>query len=106
MKETDELEKQFDDAVMNAVTEGEKLGYSASYYLQKRARDGPMVTAHRLLKDKQISYGLCKLKSMHRLDLSLEAIVYNNPRFHPLFPQAIIDRCKDKLTTLDYFKKT
>jgi len=105
MQEMDKLEKEIDDAVMDAVKEGERLGYSASSYLQKRAQDGPMVTAQRLLKDKQISYGLWKLKSMHRLDLSLEAIVYNNPKFQPLFSQAIVDRCKDKLTQLDYFKK-
>ena len=104
MQEMDKLEKEFDDAVMNAVREGEKLGYSASFYLQKRAQDGPLVTAHRLLKDKH-SHGLWKLKSMHRLDLSLEAIVYDNPKFQPLFSQAIVDRCKDKLTKLDYFKK-
>ena len=47
MQEMDELEKEFDDAVMNAFREGEKLGYSASFYLQKRAQDGPLVTAHR-----------------------------------------------------------
>ena len=85
MQEMNEAEKEFDDAVMNAVREGAQLGYSASYYLQKRAEDGPMATAHRLLKDKQISYGLRKLKSLGRLDLSLEAILYNNPKFQELF---------------------
>jgi hypothetical protein len=101
-----ELEQEFDNAVMNAVNEGARLGYSASYYLRKRAEDGPMFTALRLLKDKQLSYGLRQLRSMRRLDLSLEAIVYSSAKFQALFGQAVVDRCKEKLTALGYFEKT
>jgi hypothetical protein len=105
MREMNELEKAFDDAVMNAVTEGARLGYSAIVYLQMRAKDGPIETARRLMKDKRIPYGLRKLKELRRLDLTLEATVYKNPRFQALFTQAIVEHCKEKLTALDYFEK-
>ena len=39
MQEMSELEKEFDDVVMKAVGEGQRLGYSASFYLEiKSAR--------------------------------------------------------------------
>ncbi|MFY9978267.1 MAG: hypothetical protein WA252_12600 [Candidatus Sulfotelmatobacter sp.] len=99
-----ELETQFDEAVMKAVQEGARLGYSASDYLSKRRVEGPMALALRLIKDKQPSYGLRKLWAMKRLDLSIEAIVWDNPRFQALFPPKVVERCRGKLEALDYFK--
>jgi hypothetical protein len=99
-----ELEIQFDGTVIKAVQEGARLGYSASDYISKRRTEGPKALALRLIKDKQPSYGFRKLRAMERLDLSIEAIVWENPQFHVLFPPKVVERCREKLEALDYFK--
>ncbi len=96
------LEQQFDDAVMQAVRDGDKLGYSAGDFLKMRAQYGPIETARRLMNGRSVPYGVAKLKSMNRLDLTVEAIVHDNPKFQPLFTQKTLDNCRARLVAVGY----
>ena len=83
------LVQQFDDACMKAVRIGQRLGYDPSIYLGMRAEYGPVEAAIRLV-DGMMHYGIDKLWQLARLDLTLEAIIHDNPQFHVLFPQMTV----------------
>jgi len=99
------LEEEFDDAVMRAVRAGEKMGYSAARFLEMRAQHGPIETARRLMNGKQVPYGVFKLKELRRLDLSIEAIVHDNPKFQVLFPKKTLDDCRARLVKIGYIRE-
>lgn len=96
------LEQDFDDACMKAVRAGEKEGYSASVFLEMRTRHGGREAARRLMHGRQVPYGFRKLAQMGRLDLTIEAIVHDNPRFQSLFPQKTLDYCTARLAAVGY----
>jgi len=95
------LVKQFDSACMNAVQIGRRLGYDPNIYLGMRAEYGPVDAAIRLV-DGMIHYGIDRLWQLNRLDLTLEAIIHDNPQFHPLFPPMTVDNSDVLLRKVGY----
>ncbi|MBI2218812.1 MAG: hypothetical protein HYU51_16120 [Candidatus Rokubacteria bacterium] len=82
----DELEARFENEMVETVyrTAGRETGYWASYFLRAVKRRGGVGTARRLLRQKELSKGLLKLREKDRLDLAMEALVLS-PEFAPLF---------------------
>lgn len=96
------LEQEFDDAVMQAVRDGEKLNYSASVFLDMRHRYGTVETSRRLINSAQVPYGFAKLQHLNRLNLTIEAIIHDNPKFQALFSQKTLDNCDARLAAVGY----
>jgi len=96
------LEEEFDTACMDSVEECRKLHYNPGYFLMMRAKDGIMATATPLLANPGFSDGFSRLWSVGRVDLTLEAIVWNNPKFWALFSAEIIKTVVIKLVKVGY----
>jgi len=60
-------------------------------------------TARLLLHSTTVSEGYTALWQRKRLDLTVEAVIHENPKWHPLFTQEELAICADRLTKYDYF---
>jgi hypothetical protein len=96
------LEQEFEDAIWESVIEGKKLGYSPSIFLRMCEEHGVKEACRRLMDENQVPYGVYKLKTLNRLDLTIEAIVYDNPKFQALFPKQTLDNAFARLSALGY----
>lgn len=79
------------------VTAEKEIGYRPTVFLSMITERGSLVTAKQLINSPLESYGYKKLRSNGRLDLSVEAIVVDNPEYHPLFTPKEIELAKTKL---------
>ncbi len=105
---TDALLIEFKQEMENIYLEAKKAGYNASRYLSKlRGDDDPIKTAKELIMNTEElgSYGFTKLWDIGRLDLTVEALLMDNPKFQNLFPENVIDKARERLEAYDYWKK-
>ena len=79
------LEAQFHHALRTACAEAAALGYYPSYFIQKMERVGAAAYARELVRSGELQSGLRRLKSLGRLDLSVEHLVARVPEYQPLF---------------------
>jgi len=59
-------------------------------------------TARILLNSANVSEGYTALWERGRLDLAVEAVIHDNPKWHPLFTQDELDICTKRLTVYRY----
>ena len=96
----DDLRRQFASDMARGVVELARLGYNAHYFHQM-LRDHPAdEVARRLVLAKQPTYGLWKLKTMRRLDMSVEMWVLL-PWYEALFDDSVRDEARLKLRLLE-----
>jgi len=97
------LEQEFDAAMREiyrrAYTE---LGYNGTVFFQMLESEGGVETARSLLHTRAVSEGYTKLWEHHRLDLTLEAVIFHNPRFHSLFSPEEIGIATRRLISHEY----
>ena len=97
-----DLEKQFDEAMMNVYrTEKEECGYHATDFLQMLYRDRGLITAKRLLVVDKHHTGFEKLAEHGRLDITVECVVLN-PKFRGLFDDEELERARQRLRKYDF----
>ena len=96
------LEQNFHNAMIGIYHEAKTIGYTASYFMQMLDRDRGLVTAKKLINSTEISHGYSKLWELGRLDLTVEALVYENPEWHPLFTAEEIEKCRERLEEFKY----
>ena len=92
-----------------------KPKYSPTRFMQMLKEHGAVETAKRLLHDNKETAEfngltkLCEMEYLHNvpnaLNNSMEAIIYNNEKYWPLFTKEEREICKKRLTELDYFKR-
>ncbi len=58
------------------------IGYKPSKFFQMLEQHGGLQTARNLINASTVSYGYTKLWELKRLDLSVEAVVYENSEWH------------------------
>ena len=102
---SENLEKAFEEAMygvyINAKTE---CGYNAEYFYQMLDDMGGVATAKRLLNDNRIHDGLANLWELGRLDLTVEATIWDNvAKWHPLFDKRELKKAEQRLRDLGYF---
>jgi hypothetical protein len=61
-------------------------------------------TARILINSTNPSEGYTALWNRGRLDLTVEAVIYDNSKWHPLFTTAELAICKERLIKYEYFK--
>jgi hypothetical protein len=96
--EHDELLAQFDEAMFGVYERALlEARYKASQLFQMLSDSGGLATAKKLLNSADESLGYTELWRRGRLDLTVEALIYDNPRWHPLFTQDELHKCVERL---------
>jgi hypothetical protein len=79
-----------------------EAGYTATRFLHMLHEHRGLETARILLHSPYVSEGYTALWQRRRLDLSVEAVILDNPKWHPLFTQEELDICTKRLTDYEY----
>ena len=95
-------EREFSDALHSIFKKASAIGYKPTAFLAMLGSHGAIETARRLVNAPQPSEGYTKLWEMGRLDLSVEAVIHDNPDFHSLFSETELERCSKRLSQYGY----
>ncbi len=98
-----DLEREFHDAMLGVYEQAPELGYNATRFLQMVYELGGVQAAKRLLQKHDVQSGLAWLWEHGRLDISMEALVLQEP-FGSLFSAADLAEAERRLRELGYFK--
>jgi hypothetical protein len=79
--------------------------YKAKRFLQMLHEHGGLRTARMLIHASTVSEGYTALWERKRLDLTVEALIHDNKRWHPLFSAEELAICKRRLTDYGYLKR-
>lgn len=82
-----------------------EAGYNASLYLQMLHRHGGLGTAKQLINSPNVSQGYARLHELGFLNLTVEALVVENPQWHHLFSAEELDRARRRLREYHYESK-
>ncbi len=103
----DDVARQFDEQMLAVYENGKRLlGYNATRFLQKIRKDGGVAAAKSWLRPKSGSKptkGFLQLVEYGRLDISLEAIVLQQP-WCELFTDAELDVARKRLERFGFFE--
>lgn len=102
---SENLEGAFEGAMYGIYRNAKvECNYTAGYFYQMLVNMGGVATAKRLLNDDKIHDGFTRLWECGRLDLTLEAEVWENAKWHPLFTDSELRKAEQCLRDLNYFK--
>jgi hypothetical protein len=82
----------------------EEAGYQANIFLRMISNRGGLETAKYLINSAQLSDGYTHPYERGRLDLTVEALVVDNPKWHELFTPEEIEKARRRLTQYEYRK--
>jgi hypothetical protein len=101
------LEKEFDLAMFEVYRRAkEEANYNATLFLQMLTDNGGVRTAKTLINSVKPSDGYAALYLRGRLDLTVEAVVVEDERWHPLFADEEIERARKRLRDYRYHPPT
>ena len=100
-----QLEREFDEAMMSIYQRAlSEANYPANRFLQMLHEHRGLGTAMLLLHATKPSEGYAALWHRGRLDLTVEAVIYDNPKWHPLFSPDDLAICEKRLREYEYLK--
>ena len=98
-----DLETQFDRAMEDIyISAKNEANYTASIFHRMLCERGGLATAKYLINERQVSEGYTALWERGRLDLTVEAVVSDNPKWHSLFSEDELAKAKKRLRDYDY----
>ena len=98
-----DLDKQFTEAMFDIYRRAKsEARYNATIFLQMLTDNGGLRTAKTLINSAKPSDGYTALYLRHRLDLTVEAVVIENPRWHALFQPEELERARKRLQDYGY----
>lgn len=101
-----DLEKKFDTAMLGLYQRArDEAGYHATKFFQMLSERRGVSTARYLINQTKPSEGYTRLYELCRLDLSVEALIFDNAEWHSLFTSDEVDRAKARLNQYHYFQK-
>jgi hypothetical protein len=80
----------------------EKAGYTATIFLRMLNERGGLATAKYLINASKPSDGYTQLYERGRLDLTVEAMIVNNSKWHDLFTKEEIEKARKRLEQYGY----
>lgn len=99
----DDLTRSFDLAMLSIHRRAKaEAGYSATAFLGMLNSRGGLQTARQLINSSKPSEGYTRLWEMGRLDLTVEATVIVDTRWHPLFRAEELERARKRLRDYGY----
>ncbi|RLQ93619.1 hypothetical protein [Falsibacillus albus] len=100
MENTLDLKKDMHNIYIKAKKE---CNYNASRYLQMiSTNESPVTIARKLTISNTPTEGFTKLWEMGRLDLTVEALIYENEEYHKFFTEEELYFIKNKLSKYSY----
>jgi hypothetical protein len=97
------LINEFDEAMHGIYHRAlSEAGYKASIFLNMLFAHRGVETARRLIHSPNISDGYTALWERKRLDLTVEALIYDNEKWHPLFTPEELAICHKRLRQYKY----
>lgn len=98
-----DLKERFNLAMWNIYKLAKnEANYNATRYLQMLDENGGLETAHILINASTVSDGYTALWERGRLDLTVEAIIFDNPEYHELFTEDEMRIVKKRLIDYQY----
>lgn len=98
------LISQFDEAMLSIYQRAlAETRYRATIFLRMLNEHGGLETARLLIHSSSVSEGYTALWERNHLDLTVEAVIHDNPKWHPLFTEEELDICKQRLADYKYF---
>jgi hypothetical protein len=102
-----DLSKQFDAAMFEIYRRAKlEAGYNATIFLRMISDRGGLATARYLINSPKPSDGYTHLYERSRLDLTVEAMVVENARWHELFTTDEVAAASRRLKKYGYGGKT
>jgi hypothetical protein len=99
------LTQKFDEAMFGIYQRAlSEVNYKATRFLQMLHDHRGLETARILLHSPTVSEGYTALWERGRLDLTVEAVIHDNPTWHPLFTPEELAICTKRLTEYEYLK--
>src|SRR4051794_7790493 len=99
----DTLLEQFDEEMLRIYQRAQlEASYNAALFLQMLHDHGGLQTARILLHKQQPSDGYTALYLRGRLDLTVEAVIRDHPKWHSLFTQEELAICVKRLVDYNY----
>lgn len=103
----DKLETDFEKEMMNIYHRAKaEINYTASEFHNMLSELGAIETARRLINSKSPSIGYTNLWDKKRLDLTVEAVVSDNLKWHPLFDEETLRIAKKRLRDYKYVSES
>lgn len=100
----EKLELEFHEAMLNIYHRAKReTGYTATYFLQMVNSRGGLDAARHLVATDAPSEGYTKLWELGRLDISVEALINDNPKWHGLFTRQELRKVRKRLDSYGYF---
>lgn len=97
------LLEQFDEEMLNIYQRARtEANYNATLFLRMLNEHRGVGTAQILLHTSRVSDGYSALYLRGRLDLTVEAVIHDNPKWHPLFTDEELAICARRLTDYGY----
>jgi len=97
------LEKRFNEAMMDIYCRAKaECNYTPSTFHRMLTTNGGIVTAKQLINAAKESEGYTRLYLEGRLDLTVEAVVFETERWHALFTADEVKRCRTRLAKYGY----
>jgi hypothetical protein len=97
------LESEFDAAMMDVYRRAkDEAHYPANQFLSMLLQQRGLRTAQTLLHVKGVSTGYTALYERGRLDLTVEAVIIDNPKFHVLFTAEELEIARARLRDYKY----
>ncbi|WP_319775171.1 hypothetical protein [Breoghania sp.] len=97
------LEEKFQGAMFDIYRRAKaEAGYNATVFLKMLNERGALSTAKYLLNADEQSDGYTALWLKGRLDLTVEALVAENEKWHPLFDPKEIERARARLAANEF----
>ena len=98
------LEAEFDIAMMNIYLRAKtEANYVATVFHRMLSDYRGLETARRLVNDRKVSDGYTALWERGRLDLTVEAVIWATPKWHPLFSADELGIIRKRLSDYGYF---
>jgi len=98
-----DLMKAFDQAMLEIYKRAKsEAGYTPSEFFRMLSDHGGYETARRLIRASTISSGYVRLYELQRLDLTVEAVIIENLKWHELFSDEELEICRNRLREYGY----
>ncbi|MDW5267183.1 MULTISPECIES: hypothetical protein [Acidobacteriaceae] len=106
MTDISRLSEQFDEAMFDIYRRAKsEAHYTATIFLGMLNAERGLMTARKLINAPKESDGYTALWLKKRLDLTVEAVVLENEKWHQLFTPEEIEKCKTRLHRCGYISK-
>jgi hypothetical protein len=97
------LEDEFDERMQKVYLDGKREGrFSAPLFAELLKKHGGLETARRFIHSADYAAGFTKLWERERLDLTVEAVILQEAKWHPLFTAEEIEVCRKRLRDYGY----